>query len=157
MAQAAWAWAWYVSRVPAGSQPSGRLVTGLVGQVGLQSTGPGLEVFLVSPNKAEGAALAGEMPRPPQGQAWDPARSLQWWGASSAHQAGGALSKLLSLASGPQDHLFQVQRSRPQEAQGSLTSLQKGPGTFVLDLGPSSWGPGGTSSPTREAPWLHAP
>lgn len=54
---------------------------------------------------------------------------------------------------GPQDHLFQVQRSRALRGPGlSHQPLQKGPGTFVLDLGASSWGPGGTSLPTREAP-----
>lgn len=54
---------------------------------------------------------------------------------------------------GPQDHLLQVQRSRALRGPGlSHQPLQKGPGTFVLDLGASSRGPGGTSLPTREAP-----
>lgn len=69
-----------------------------------------------------------------------------------SHQAGGGhLSKTAEPGQrGPQGHLFQVQRSRALRGPGlSHQPLQKGPGTFVLDLGASSWGPGGTSLPPQ--------
>lgn len=156
------AWAWLLVRVPGAClspSPSGRLgVTGLVGQSGLKALDSGLGVFLVSPNQAEvRVALAGGNAQTLyKDRPGDPAREPAVGWEPSAHQAGGGhLSKTAEPGQrGPQDHLLQVQRSRALRGPGlSHQPLQKGPGTFVLDLGPSSRGPGGTSSHKGGA-WL---